>query len=177
MSRRGDWMTTFTGGQFWPLDPRPEEVEPRDIAHALAYTCRYNGHSSHYYSVAEHSVLVARVATPGSARYALLHDAAEAYVGDMIRPLKWQIPDFAWFEDRVLRAIFERFDLIVDPLGRPLIPSEVHELDNRILHNEHAALMNDGRDWPADDLDPLPVTIHCWIRSSQRSCSSRPWTG
>ena len=60
--RKGDWMQTATGGVFWPVDPRPEDVEIEDIAHALSLICRYCGHVREFYSVAQHSVLVARAA-------------------------------------------------------------------------------------------------------------------
>lgn len=52
--RKGDWILTFTGRRFYPLDPRPEDVCLEDIAHALSLICRYNGHSRFFYSVAEH---------------------------------------------------------------------------------------------------------------------------
>jgi hypothetical protein len=86
--RRGDWMQTFTGRAFYPLDPRPEDIDPVDIAHALSLICRYGGHSSRFYSVAEHCVLMSHAVAPEHALWALLHDATEAYLGDMIRPLK-----------------------------------------------------------------------------------------
>lgn len=88
--RLGDWMQTYTGQQFWPLDPRPEDFEIRDIAHALANICRFGGHSRRFYSVAQHSVLVSQLCPPSFAVHGLLHDAAEAYLGDIIRPLKYQ---------------------------------------------------------------------------------------
>jgi hypothetical protein len=77
-SRRGDWMQTFTGRRFWPLDPRGEDVLIEDIAHALSLLTRYGGHCTRFYSVAEHSVLLARAATPENALWLLLHDASEA---------------------------------------------------------------------------------------------------
>ena len=56
--RGGDWMQTYSGFQFWPLDPRPEEIHVIDIAHSLANQCRYAGHCREFYSVAQHSVLL-----------------------------------------------------------------------------------------------------------------------
>lgn len=96
--RVGDWMQVASGRQVYPLDPRPEEIHIEDIAHALALQCRFAGHCSEFYSVAEHSVRVAQlveVTYPGEpfrslVLAALLHDASEAYLGDVIRPLKYQ---------------------------------------------------------------------------------------
>lgn len=156
---RGDWMQTFTGRQFYPMDPNPEDVDERDIAHALSLLCRYNGHVDRFYSVAEHCVLMASVMpTPQLALWALLHDATEAYVGDMIRPLKRSMPDYIAAEARVWEAIAERF-------GVPLeMPAEVRDGDNRILLTERAALMRSKSPavWAVDGLDPLPVHIEAW---------------
>lgn len=65
MSERiGDWMQVYSGKQFWPLDPRPEEIEIEDIAHSLANMCRFAGHSEKFYSVADHSHRVAEYVPP-----------------------------------------------------------------------------------------------------------------
>src|SRR5689334_11513518 len=97
-ARVGDWMMTLSGKRFWPLDPRPEDVDFRDIGHALSMICRYGGHVRRFYSVAEHSALLARwFEARGDftfAKYALLHDGTEAYIGDMVRQLKQFMPEF-----------------------------------------------------------------------------------
>ena len=83
-----EWIQTFTGRKFYPLAPRPADVDIRDIAHALAMKCRFCGHAREFYSIAEHSVRVSGI-VPGSAAMAgLLHDAAEAYLADVSRPVK-----------------------------------------------------------------------------------------
>src|SRR5665213_153577 len=90
MDRIGNWMQTYTGKQYWPCDPRPEEVFIIDIAHALSQMCRYSGHCIHFYSVAEHSVLLSRYAsTLETKKWSLLHDASEAYITDIIRPVSY----------------------------------------------------------------------------------------
>ncbi|MDI1288693.1 MAG: hypothetical protein PSX37_01920 [bacterium] len=97
--RIGDWMNTFTGQKFYPLDPRADEVHAPDIAKALSQICRYGGHTSQHYSVAEHCVLMSLAVAPEHALFALLHDATEAYVGDMVRPLKQALPEYRAIED------------------------------------------------------------------------------
>lgn len=86
---RGDWMQTFTGRAFWPCDPDPADIVIEDIAHALARQCRFAGHVTvPHYSVAEHSVRASWIVPMPLALAALLHDAAEAYVVDVPRPIK-----------------------------------------------------------------------------------------
>jgi len=112
--RKGDWLQTYSGRAFWPLDPWPEEVTIRDIAHALSNICRFNGHSQVHCSVAQHSVLVSRLVTPVAAMAGLLHDAAEAYVCDMPVPLKRCAGLGVLHEEieaRVQAAIAAKFDL------------------------------------------------------------------
>lgn len=165
--RRGDWMLTATSRIFWPLDPLPEEVDIKDIARGLAMKCRYGGHVTRFYSVAEHSVYVSRNVSPENRRQALLHDATEAYLGDMIRPLKYQ-PDLAGFkrvEDALEPIIFERFGL----------PAKLHPavklVDNRILHDEYQVRPPSPRAWVAVGstpeeqiaiMQPLGIQIDGW---------------
>lgn len=103
--RRGDWMQTYTGRAFWPLDPRAEELHPADIAHSLSQQCRFAGHCSSFYSVAQHSLIVASIAPYKYRLEALLHDAAEAYLVDLPRPVKRQVEGYAETEDRLSRVI------------------------------------------------------------------------
>ena len=109
--RKGDWAQTYMGKQFWPLDPRPEEVDIRDIAHSLANTCRFNGHCNEFYSVAQHSYLVSNIVNPQNALAALLHDASEAYTGDLIQPIKKNLREFSEIEEKVQEAVFEHFNI------------------------------------------------------------------
>lgn len=151
-----DWMQTFTGGRFTPLEPRAQDVRASDIAHALGMLCRYNGHVRRFYSVAEHCVLLSHAVAPEHALVALLHDATEAYVGDMIRPLKVDMPAYQEAEHRVWEAIAEHFGIPVD------VPAEVKTADTRILLDERAALMNAPDEWGIEHLEPLGVRIHAW---------------
>lgn len=101
-----DWIQTYTGRQFWPLDPRPEDVDIEDIAHALSMKCRFTGHTQVFYSIAQHSVLVYDIA---ETLPALLHDAAEAYFADVATPIKNAFPIFREIEDRLMSAIGIKF--------------------------------------------------------------------
>jgi uncharacterized protein len=88
-------MQTYTGLAFWPLDPRPDEIRLVDIAHALSKLCRYGGQCLSFYSVAEHSLLVASKAPDHLKLVALMHDASEAYLLDIPRPIKRHLAGYA----------------------------------------------------------------------------------
>lgn len=135
-------ISTYTGRWFWPLDPRAEEVDIRDIAHALSMQCRFTGHTRRFYSVAEHSVRVSRRVPAPDQLWALLHDASEAYLIDLARPVKHQ-PEMAVYrnaEKRIMRVVCERFAL------SEAQPPSVTEADHRMLVTEAHALMNYGRE-------------------------------
>jgi 5'-deoxynucleotidase YfbR-like HD superfamily hydrolase len=168
---RGDWMQTYTGRRFFPMAPLPDEVDPVDIAHALAFQCRYNGHVDRFYSVAEHCVLLSLYAREQGEDELLqlellLHDATEAYVGDMVRPLKVHQPEFRAAEARVATAIAIRFGTFedADTVNGEVVDSlRVKELDSRILLDERAALMSRTvHPWGVDGLERLWVEIRAW---------------
>lgn len=141
ISGTGDWIQTFSGRQFWPLDPQPEHVHIEDIAHSLSHLCRYAGHCTRFYSVAEHSLLLTwTLRRHGHGlevqKWALIHDAPEAYIVDMPRPIKRRMKEYKAVENLVEAAIALRFDL---PL---VIPEIVHEYDSRICNDEREHMMN-----------------------------------
>lgn len=107
----GSWFLTYTGRQFRPLYPTVKDITLLDIAHALSHTCRFGGHVKEFYSVAQHCVHVSRLVDPNLKMHALLHDAAEAYCGDVIRPLKIHLPAYKDIETSVQRCIHEAFGL------------------------------------------------------------------
>ncbi len=134
-NERGPFVHTWTGNRFYLLDPRPEEVFIEDIAHALSLQCRFNGHITEHYSVAEHSVMVSDIVTnedndPKLALTALLHDAAEAYLGDVVSPLKKLLPGYMKFETAVEECIADRFSLIYP------FPDAVRHADKKALEQE-----------------------------------------
>jgi len=138
------WIQTFTGKAFPIWDPKPEHIVIEDIAHALSNMCRYGGHTNSFYSVAQHSTLVAGVV--GSAgrehnldllRAALLHDASEAYLVDVPTPIKRSLPDYKVIERKIMTAICERFGVPVGALDSPII----HWADKVVLVTEYRDLM------------------------------------
>jgi hypothetical protein len=156
---RGDWMQTNSGRRYYPQDPQADEIDPHDIAHALSMLCRYGGHVDRFYSVAEHCVLMSEAVPPEHALQALLHDATEAYVVDVPRPVKRYLTNYKEIEDKVWVAISNHFGV------RYLLSREVTEADNGILITEREALMkNAERPWPSVDgiFTPLDVVIHGW---------------
>ncbi len=112
MKRKGDWIATATGNQFWPMDPRPDEIYITDIALSLSKICRWTGHVSEFISVAQHCVNVSNYGkTKNEKRWGLLHDAAEAYIGDMSSPLKKSMPKFCNAEEKIVKAVARKFGL------------------------------------------------------------------
>lgn len=160
-----DWIQTYRGEKFFPLDPKPEEVHIEDIARALSMLCRYGGHVARFYSVAEHSVHVSRMvyARTKSAElslWGLLHDASEAYIADVTRPVKHQraMQPYRDAEKKLQAVICEAFGLPV------LEPREVTEADVRILGTEAVQLKTPIHpDWhascPGGELPPPDETI------------------
>lgn len=139
---RGLMMWTASGRHFWPLDPLTEDVVLEDVARGLANECRYAGQVLKFYSVAEHSVIVSRVveamAPPGFklrwAFEALMHDAAEAYVGDVIRPLKygWGWRAHRRVEARIQAVVEHAFGICSTRSSRAMI----RDVDTRIIVDE-----------------------------------------
>ena len=136
--RLGAGQRTASGLTFYPLDPRPEEILIEDIAHHLARICRWGGAVRGYYSVAEHSVLLSHYfegkGDPVLAKWALLHDAAEAYLGDVVRPLKPYFTEFSRFESHLETMIWRHFGLEGE------LPVAVKAADTAILGDERTRL-------------------------------------
>jgi hypothetical protein len=106
-------LRTVSGRLIDVLAPDPAQITIGDIAHALARLCRFGGHTREFYSVAQHSVLVSHLALADDARFALLHDASEAYLVDVPRPIKTTsaLGGYLDVEERLQRAIYDRFGL------------------------------------------------------------------
>jgi hypothetical protein len=162
--RDGFYTRTYTGRVFWPLSPRPQDVVIEDIGHALALTTRFGGHTRVPYSVAQHSVMMARAVSGDDElrRWCLMHDAAEAYVGDMVKPLKVApgLSEFSVIEDRILMAIAERFGLLWP------LPPELKRIDVEMLNSEARDLLKGSQFWKGRKcLYELPVTPWPWWKA------------
>lgn len=137
-SRGSGWIQTYTGKAFYPLDPRVEDVEILDIAHALSNSCRFTGHCREFYSVAQHSVFVSFRVPEADALWGLLHDASEAYLCDVAKPVKKQgaMLEYRRAEARVMDVVCDRFGL------SRVEPPSVKLVDQRALATEARDLMN-----------------------------------
>lgn len=147
--RIGYGMHVNSGRYYYPLDPRPEEVFIEDIAHGLANQCRFNGQCQRFLSVAEHTWFASQIVPQSVALEALMHDAAEAYIGDLIRPLKL-IPALRDIYLPIERAnevvIAERFRLVYP------WPDAVKKADEAIvtaemtqnISNPHKGVLHDA---------------------------------
>ena len=156
------WIETISGVKFDILQPHPDMVRIEDIAHALSHQCRFTGHTSRFYSVSEHSMHVAWLCPTEDALWGLLHDASEAYIADLARPVKHMTPvgePYRIIEDRIMKAVCARFNLI------PEMPGSVKRADGQMLFVEKKQLMPGvpwGNDWGVD-LSLLPeVTLECY---------------
>lgn len=132
-----DWIQTFTGKQFFPLNPDPNAIDILDVAHHLSNQCRFTGASVFHYSVAQHSVLVSEMCDPKDALWGLLHDAPEAYLVDIPKPLKGQkaFKEYMVAEERLMNAVCDVFGL-----DRKM-PESVAIADHRLLQTEARDIM------------------------------------
>lgn len=170
--RRGGWIQTYTGRAFWPMDPRVQEIHHSDIAHGLSMLCRFGGHTSRFYSVAEHCVLMSEAVEPEHALWALLHDATEAYMVDVPRPIKRQLPDYMAAEENLMAFICRKYDLDY------VCPPQVKEADNRILVDERTELMKPPPlPWnQIENVEPLGVQIKGWYPQVAEVMYLRRWS-
>ncbi len=152
--RKGSWMATVSGGRFYPLDPRADEVHVDDLVSGISGAGRYANQTRDRYTVGEHSVIVSLVCEEMArargwpewlvllvAREGLLHDASEAWIGDVVRPLKYTFAmrGYRRAEAKIMACVFERFGVTPTAMTSALVKL----VDDEILHDEIDQLMVD----------------------------------
>ena len=159
-----NWILTHTGKRFDLFEPDVDMIDPRDIAHSLSHLCRFNGHTREFYSVAQHSCLVADLVPAEHKLAALLHDATEAYIGDMVRPLKQWMHAYQDVETWIWDRICTRFCLDQD------LPASVTKADLIALATERRDLMPpDPATWDClVGIEPAPERIRSWSPTEAR---------
>jgi len=156
------FIETFTNKYVPPFDAKPEHICIEDIAHALSNQCRFSGHTSRFYSVAEHAWLASYYAPAHLAAAALMHDAAEAYLIDIPRPLKLYVQffisdvrQFSYYqaEESLLKVIGDKYELKLHPQSET-----VTKLDNALLVREYLTLINENLPPGLEGVPPLELT-------------------
>ncbi|PHM18063.1 MAG: hypothetical protein CJD30_03625 [Sulfuricurvum sp. PD_MW2] len=142
----GNFMTTISGKKIVYDDLQPEMFDITDIAHALSNICRFGGHINKFYSVAQHSVMVSNMVPEHLALAALLHDASEAYLSDIVRPAKRMLPQYKDLELKLQSVIEQRFAVTFDH-------EEIHIADNKALYAEALHFYGDIDDWGLDGFE------------------------
>lgn len=132
-----DWIITYTGNWIRPTDPKPEQINPYDLAHSGALCVRFTGHVKEFYSVAQHEVLASYICDEEDALWALTHDGSESYLSDIASPVKRQddLEGYRRVEKLLEAAICERFSL------PPEKPASVKLADRMLLRAEQRDLM------------------------------------
>ncbi|WIX33211.1 hypothetical protein QO259_00695 [Salinicola sp. JS01] len=151
------FITTYSGLSVHLANPTPQMIDAGDIGRSLSRICRFGGHTRQHYSVAQHCVLASQFVPAEHQLTALMHDATEAYVGDMVSPLKALMPEFKRIEGRFWAAIAERFGLpgAMDPC--------IKNIDLILLATERRDLLCEGESWDClEGVIPLPMRIQPW---------------
>lgn len=182
---RGDWVATSLGGMWSILNPHPRDVFIDDLAWGMARTCRYGGQLKHdveLYSVAEHATAMTwwaiengRVRHVEDALAILLHDASEAFYGDIPTPIKKMLPDYKIMEDRAQFVIQDAFGLTAE--NTLITKKEIKEIDVRIRIDERLSIIEEPAlsaglnvTWESDpELERLGVEVACMLPSQARA--------
>ena len=156
------WIETYSGTQFSLSPVLPSQISIGDIAHSLAHQCRFTGHCSKFYSVAQHSYLCAEIAQAMKLprriqRAVFMHDAHEAYIGDVSAPLKQLLPDYRALECEMKLAVQIMFAIDNDVKAKEAI----QEIDTRMLLTEQQVLFKQQLDWGID-AKPYDIEIEPW---------------
>lgn len=149
-------IMTRSGFEFDLIDPAKNRFSVDDIAHALANVCRYCGHVREFFSVAQHSVMVSQLVPQQYAMMGLLHDASEAFIGDVAKPLKELLPDYKQVEARIEEFVLSRFGIDAHAM-----PPDIKRADMIALLTEQRDLMHgpDPEIMERFSVEPLVETI------------------
>lgn len=157
------WIQTYTGKQAWPLNPMPQDIDIMDIAHALALANRYTGHTLFPYSVAQHCVLMHDAMKKAEYSriecfWALMHDASEAYLCYIARPVKNCLHGYLFYEENLMKCIAAKYNL-----SWPM-PDIVKQMDLAMLATERFQLMGQPPiPWTSTEgAEPIPCKIEEW---------------
>ena len=148
------YIRTYTGKEFYPMDPQPEAIDIRDIAHALSMVCRGNGHVNRFFSVAQHCINCAMEAEArGHSQRVILacliHDASEAYMSDVPRPFKQFLGEYLAQEEKLLEVVYGKL------LGSPLTEEEqkiLKQIDDDMLYFDLRELLNEPQNGPEPEV-------------------------
>lgn len=107
---------TYSGKKIDLLDPKPEDIDLLSIGNGLSRICRFNGQIDRHYSVLKHCMLMYEVAKASNEseealKAILMHDASEAYIGDVVKPLKEALPEYQKIEDRLSKVIYDKYNI------------------------------------------------------------------
>jgi 5'-deoxynucleotidase YfbR-like HD superfamily hydrolase len=138
------YILTYKKKEFYPLEPKIEDIDIEDIAHALSLLCRANGHFKHFYSVGLHSIncayeAQARGYSKNVILGCLLHDGSEAYLADITRPVKKHLHKYLEIEDVLQSKIFEKWI----PSLTEAEKKQIFEIDDAILYYEFTTLFGE----------------------------------
>ena len=148
------YIRTYAGKKFYPMDPQPDSIDIKDIAHALSLVCRGNGHVNRFFSVAQHCINCAMEAEARGCSQrvilaCLVHDASEAYMSDVPRPFKQFLSEYLAHEERLLGVVYGKF------LGRTLTEEEqriIRQIDDDMLFFDLRELLNEPQDKPEPEI-------------------------
>ena len=178
-----DYIELYSGVPYFFMDPNSHDYEIEDIAHSLSMQCRYGGHTRVFYSVAEHCVRLADYTrdninnNPRYVRTALLHDAGEAFLVDIPRPIKNLLPDYKKIEAPIEMAVATQWDLMYDPKQGGW-PEWLRQLDMRICRDERKQLLSpDSKNvWGIDKMEPLGITRTLgWTQAQAKEAFLNRW--
>lgn len=158
------WIATYTGRKVDLVDPQPDMISINDIATALSRMPRFAGHTLEFYSVAQHSRLVAWQCPHDLRLAGLLHDASEAYLCDLPLPIKETLTEYRVAEHRLMSVIADKFGFEWP------VPREVKAADLVLLETEHRDLMPQSPAWDRSFAAPIPgFEIEPWTMGVARS--------